>query len=432
MKKKILTVVLAMTMVAGTLAGCGSREVEDFATKEGQPYEESVEVPDISEPVDVNGDGTDWESFQEDIEAREDHNYKHIMNMIDSLYASNKKNTILSETSLDMALGMVMQGASDNAATEFNTYYNMTAKDKLNRDHSLIGLYNSRDDVTLKIANSMYVNEGVDINDEFKSNVIDGYYASVDNMDFTDAGSADVINKWCSDNTNGMIDQITTPDALRGLDAAILNALYFNGKWEDKFEDYQLKDKDFTNVGNGVSTITGMYESGLDTYYETETATGFAKYYKGGEIAFIGILPDEGILDKNEDFLMSDIDLAEFLESETYDYYVNIMMPKFKVEDSNSLTEVIESEGLVSMFETGNLDGINSDMRVSSVIQKTVVDVTEEGTEAAAVTMIGMELTCANPMEVQVVDVILDRPFAFMIYDTVNDEILFIGKIVEL
>lgn len=411
MKKKLVTMLMMVTVVTTMLAGCNNK---------------------IDDELTEHEDATDCESFQEDIEVKEDHNYKHVMNMIDSLYGTENENVILSETSLDMALGMVMQGATNDAASELEAYYGVTPTDKLYRDHSLIELYNNRDDVTLNIANAVYSNNNVVLNGDFISNVSDGYYAAVDNLDFNDAASADVINNWCSEKTNDLINQIVTPEQLQAKDSIILNALYFNGTWGDEFEDCQLEDIDFTNVGNGTSTVTGMYESGLSTYYETDTATGFAKYYEGNEIAFIGILPNEEILDKNKDFKMTDIDLQEFLESETYEYDVDIMIPKFKVEDSNSLNDVLKEEGLNSMFLPGNLGGINPDLLVSDVIQKTVVDVNETGTEAAAVTEFGINFTCSNPAEIQKKEVILDRPFAFMIYDTVNNEILFVGKIVEL
>ena len=175
-----------------------------------------------------------------------------------------------------------------------------------------------------------------------------------------------------------------------------------------------------------------MYEGFNKPYYETENAKGFAKYYEGSEFAFIGILPDESIVDENNNFNMADIDIAALLESES-SKKVEIMMPKFKIEDTNSLTNCLIDQGLESLFE-GN-DNFNKlsdiDMKVSEVLQKVVVDVNENGTEAAAVTIIGMDAT-AMPEKEEPKSVILDRPFAFMIYDTINEEALFVGKVVNL
>ena len=186
------------------------------------------------------------------------------------------------------------------------------------------------------------------------------------------------------------------------------------------------------NVSGDIVTVDGMYDSSLDTYYETNDAIGFAKYYTGDDISFIGILPDESILDENKDFKLSDIDLNEFLQSKTLEYDVDVMIPSFKIEDSNSLTDVLKTQDLVSMFESGHLLNINPEAYVSDVIQKIVVDVNTEGTEAAAVTDVNIMCMSSMPEVVEMKSVILDRPFAFMIYDEMNDEILFIGKVVEL
>lgn len=425
MKKKSLTA-LCFVALFSVLVGCNAKS--DL----GSEVTSEVTENESNTAIHTDEQAVDWYELQQHIASKELHDYTHITNMVDNLYGTDPKNTILSETSLDMALGMVMQGATGDAMSEFESYYGVSSADKLSRDHDLILLYNNRDDVTLNLANSFYIDEGIEIDDTYKTRISDGYFAGIDNLDFKDAGSADIINNWCADHTNNMIKEIVTPETLKDLDAALINALYFNGTWSEIFEEYQVRDTEFTNVSGDIVTVDGMYDSGLDTYYETNNAIGFSKYYIGNNISFIGILPDESILDENKDFKLSDIDLDKFLQSKTSEYDVDIMIPSFKIEDSNSLTDVLKTQGLVSTFESGHLLNINPDIYVSDVIQKTVVDVNPKGTEAAAVTMVEMMCGTAMPEEVEIKSVILDRPFAFMIYDEMNDEILFIGKIVEL
>jgi serpin B len=207
----------------------------------------------------------------------------------------------------------------------------------------------------------------------------------------------------------------------------LINALYFNGKWADQFAHSEvIENSDFTNADGDIEKVTMMYGS-VDTYYENDEAVAFAKYYEGDQIAFIGILPKE-----EGDYNVSDLKLDELLASaSTQD--VDIVMPKFIVEDTNDLTDPVKAAGLSDLFGPSADFSLMSDNQIAidTVIQKTYIDVNEEGTEAAAVTSMMMKTTSAMT-EDEAKFIRLDRPFTFMIYDTVNDECLFIGNIKTL
>ena len=421
LKKPYLTV--AAALILATITGCSNNSPVTSGNEISIIETQATTEPDT--PTEKN------EELKK-VDSLKSNSIEHISQMIDIIGTTKNENIILSATSLDMAMGMLYQGATGDAEKALRTYYNADAEEKINHDNQLIDTYNNYKNADVLLSNAIYSNEGITICPDFLDIIRNKYYADVQNLNFSDTASADIINKFCSDHTNEMIKKIITPDSLKDKTTVILNALYFNADWKDKFYKENTRDTDFHNVDGSIATITGMYEGLNKPYYETENAKGFAKYYEGSEFAFIGILPDESIVDENNNFNITDIDIDALLESES-SKKVEIMMPKFKIEDTNSLTNCLIDQGLESLFE-GN-DNFNKlsdiDMKVSEVLQKVVVDVDENGTEAAAVTIIGMDAT-AMPEKEEPKSVILDRPFAFMIYDTINEEALFVGKVVNL
>ena len=167
-----------------------------------------------------------------------------------------------------------------------------------------------------------------------------------------------------------------------------------------------------------------------NVYYENDKATAFGKaYYNGFE--FIGILPKE-----EGEFSILDLDLEGLLKSEDTSYQVNARMPKLNFETSAEMVEdLLKSQGVTIPFDISRacFDKIVKDqtLYVDTILQKCKIELDENGTKAAAVTAMMMRAN-GIAVEKKVKEVNLNRPFAFLIYDTVNDEILFVGKVREL
>ena len=408
-KKSHIMISAALLFTMAT--GCSSNTAEE------------THNPETQEPVLEEGVAENMNSTN---------SIQRISEMIDFIGTDEKENTILSGTSLDMAMGMLYQGATNNAEEDLNTYYDASAQEKANNDANLINEYDNFEDAEILLSNAVYANKDVPINSEFSETVYNNYNADVQNLDFSNPSSADTINNFCATKTNDMIKEIITPDTLMDKSTIILNALYFNAEWEEKFLQENIQDTDFHNADGSISNVKGMNEFKEQLYYETENAKGFAKYYKGSQFAFIGILPNESIIDENNDFKVVDIDINTLLKSGSFQK-TKIMIPKFKIKDTNCLNESLANQGLENIFEgANNFEKISPvSMVVANVIQKVVVDVDENGTEAAAVTKIEMYKS-ARPNKVEPKSVILDRPFVFMVYDINNEEVLFMGKITKL
>lgn len=336
------------------------------------------------------------------------------------------ENVILSPLSIEMALGMAANGADGTAKEALKTLLGMDAQ-QLN---ALLGAYLQKEDKTLFLANSMWFQTSLKdlVDQDFLDTLTEVYAAGEGAFNPGSASDAAAINNWVKEKTHDKIDSIITPDALTEDTLAILiNALYFDGKWADPFEDWQVSDGKFHAAGGDVDAK--FMSQWLEAYFETDQATGFAKAYEEG-YEFIAVLPKaEGSVD------LSGLDIDAFLNSETWAYDVDIRLPKFEAEYSASLVNTLTALGLGSLFEDHALDGMltdearaNWEAHVGDVLHKTYMKMYEEGTEAAAVTAVMVECaTAAMPVERQTKQVYLDRPFAFLIRDTGSGQVVFCG-----
>lgn len=247
----------------------------------------------------------------------------------------------------------------------------------------------------------------------------------MDSLDFSNkTGTCKKINGWCDKNTEGLIKKIITPDMINedtGL--CLTNSLYFESGWADG--EWNVMDQE-ENFGNNEKTIYMTNEA--DSYYENDQATAFGKRYASG-LSFVGILPKE-----NNDFTLEDLDIQGLPQSTPEYDKVNAKIPKLNFETTATLTDMLKELGLENIFsDNANFSGIsNTPTRVNSILQKTKLELDENGTKAAAVTAIMTEAMAMSPNNQVVKEVELTRPFAFAIYDNVNDEMLFMGKVVTV
>lgn len=331
------------------------------------------------------------------------------------------ENVTVSPYSAGVALSMLAEGAKGDTRTELDAALNgcMFRSSELGCGDTII----------VNSANSLWMADDFTVRKSYLNLLEDGYDAYAESLDFSDPSSVRTINGWCSDHTEGMIDGIIgklTPD----MKTILVNALYFKAAWEDPF------DRKFSRPG----TFYGMKEDASVSFMYKKDYFGYAEYagnqlialpYKGGRYAMFVLLPSEdlgveGVVPYiNEAGLKG---LAGTLERTK----VQLLMPKFKLETSLSLVKTLEAMGVRQAFTpAADLSGIaEGPLAVSDVLQKTVVEVDERGTEAAAVTAVVVGLTSAMPQ--QVVQMNVNRPFLYMIADMDNERVLFAGKVANL
>lgn len=346
--------------------------------------------------------------------------------VVDCLYRQDGGNVVISDLSINMALSMLLEGAGGETQTQLEEYLGAdTVANRENNAAILSGL-STLEKTTLEIANSLWYDDdlagsGQEINQDYITTLEDCYNAAIGEADFSDEATADTINDWCSENTNGLIDQIVDPDSIADQSAVLANALYFLGTWVEPFPN--AAEGSF--YGFEQETTVDMMHDQVYDYCENDYATAFIKYYYD-DYAFVGILPKE-----EGDFDLADLDISGLLDSQTDEYDVVIKIPKFIVEYSAQLDDALKENGLTDIFTAdADLSGIADFMSVSGILHKTYISVDEVGTEAAAVTAVMLETASAMD-ENEIKQVFLDRPFAFAVIDS-SDHILFLGKITDL
>ena len=333
------------------------------------------------------------------------------------------ENVVVSPYSAGVALSMLAEGAEGETRAEFDNALNgciFKAEDLGNNDT-----------ITVKSSNSVWVDNDFSIRNSYVNLLEKDFDAFIDALSFADPATVKAINDWCAENTNGKIDEIIDrldPSAVM----VLVNALYFNAPWEDKFSPSLTKEADFHGVTKN-SKVQMMNRSARMNYAEYYGCQMVELPYAGGRYSMIVILPPAGM---DADAMM------QYVGESIYDMamgmfqprQVRFKMPKAKIETSLILNQALKNMGIKSAFTTAaDFKGIAAmgPLVLDQVKQKCYIDISEKGTEAAAVTSAQIRLTSARP-EAEPVEMTVDRPYLFIITDKTNGNILFAGKIVNL
>ena len=331
-------------------------------------------------------------------------------------------NVVTSPYSAGAALSMLEEGAQGQTKAELDNALNgcLFSNQKLQ----------GGDSVTVKSANSLWLDSDFSVRNHYVSLLQKDYDALVETLRFSDPATVRAINNWCAENTEGKIDEII--DRLTPGDVMVLlNALYFNAPWQDRFDPAMTSKADFLAV-SGLRKVDMLYRRGHYNYAEYQGCQMIELPYMGSTYSMYVVLPPQGM----------NIDaLVPYLNENIYDQAMNMLaplevkfrMPKLKMETEMLLNDVLMGMGVKTAF-TGAADfkGISEmgPLVLSQVKQKCYIDVSESGTEAAAVTSIQVRLTSVRP-ENDVKTMTVDRPYLFFIADRESDNILFAGKIVN-
>ena len=344
----------------------------------------------------------------------------------------DKENIVISPLSLNIALAMVWNGAngetkeaiqkamgiSNYPPEEVNAYFK-----------KLQDILPETDPRTkLSLANSIWTRQGFPIKESFYNINEKWYDAKVSELDFDSPKAVDIINQWCSDNTNGLIKEMLK-NIPSNVVMYLMNALYFKGEWSDgcAFPKSDTRDANFFPENGQMIQVKMMSQKSEQPYYADEHLALTSLPYGNGAYKMVFILPNGSFDDMIERLRQPDY-LSNCLKG-GYTREVNLFVPKFKIEYEIKLNEPLTQMGMeIAFSDFADFSGIsNVGLTISEVKQKTFIEVNEEGTEAAAVTSISMEKTSVGPP--QPVLFRADRPFLFLIQESSSGVILFMGKI---
>lgn len=283
--------------------------------------------------------------------------------------------------------------------------------------------------VELSAANAIWHQKGMAVAPAFLEVAAQRYGAQVNETTFGEPAAAEAINRWVADQTRGRIPRLvdqTRPDDVMWL----VNALYFKGEWQKPFDPHRTHDRPFTLPDGRSVQVPFMHQTATFSYLAEEGLVGVRLPYGEGDLALYAFMPDawegfvEGLTPERYAEWIAGMGLRE----------IRLAMPKVKLTDQAELKEPLAAMGMERAFTPGQADlgGLfteGPELYISRVIQKTFLEIHEEGTEAAAATGVGVTLTSA-PAE-QPPEVVLNRPFLLAIRDDRTGVTLFLGAIVD-
>ena len=395
------------------------------------------DTPDI---LDTTKDDMPFEPIELTVKQakKADADNRFAFNMFREVSAlSDEPNTFFSPLSLNMALGMLYNGASgetriemaeilgmaDFSETEINEYYQKMSQALLDIDPI----------TDIKIANSIWYHDGFSVKQPF-INVSQKYFdAVVRSLDFNRSDAAEIINGWCAEKTKDRIKDIIKEPIPDMIVIYLINALYFKSQWQFEFDKAYTKHDEFTKTDNRKIMVNMMEQTTDLLYYANQHLQCVEMPYGNQAFSMAAVLPAS---DKGID------DLLEYLNNDTWHNIINnlhkqniwLKLPRFKIECDILLNEPLGNIGMTRIFDESlagfeNISDVN--LFVSYIQQKTFVEVNEAGTEAAAVTVIGGGITSVDP-EIQVqIPFFANRPFLYLIKEKSTGVILFIGRMDE-
>jgi serpin B len=337
---------------------------------------------------------------------------------------------VLSPLSVSTALTMTYNGARGQTREEMERglRYSGLPGEAVNGTytHLLPHLQWADPEVSLALSNSIWYREGEAISGEFLETTEAVFDAEVAAIDFSDPGAADTINGWIGEATEGKIEKMIAGPIGDQVVMYLINAVYFKGEWTDPFDPSQTYPADFYRADGSTVQVDMMRASANYAFAQEETFSAVRIPYGVGTMAMYAVLPAEGMdLD----------DLVGSLDESTYRTLrdavqgrgsLDLHLPRFEIRYGTESIKphLIEMEMELPFTEGADFSGIRDYLMISDVLHQAVIEVNEEGSEAAAATVVEM-VESAAPGQLQ--QMVFDRPFLFMIIEEETDTLLFLG-----
>lgn len=350
--------------------------------------------------------------------------------------SNREQNTVASPLSVKLALNMAAVGAKEDTEKELLTLFGYENSEQMQENSKTLVSELDREDGSITVNNSVWIDSGFnDISESYTGELADVFNAVTFREKLTDKKIVKTLNNWIDEKTNGLIPNMISEPFREDTVMLLVNALYFKNEWVHEFEPYY---EDFPLIFHGTKgdcETKGMYlEYDGIKYAENEFFRSVSLDYKDGSYMNIYIpeMTDENVLDILEKHTPAELSAAMTMNYS--EKKVNIDMPRFECEYSNSLKEILQKLGMLYTFEAGfaNFDGMlieNSEeqLYISDVIHAAKLECNEKGTEAAAATIAAAGDGAAMEEELPI-SFIVDKPFIYEI-KAPSGETLFMGTI---
>lgn len=383
---------------------------------------------------DLPGDPVEivMESYQRDVI---DSANKFAFDMFSPVLADSKgnENIMISPFSITSALSMTLNGAAGETFEAMRKALRLEGKTLEQINETYLKLMTEMvpvdKRVTVEIANSVWVEKRLTVKQPFMAALQTWYKAEARDIDVTDPGAVDMVNGWIAGRTHDKITEMLDyldPD----LAMLLINAIYFNGKWKYQFDKFKTTEDPFFVTPSAPKNVPMMHLDEKLRYAETVNSKIVEIPYGQGNYSMVVVLPDEGITTEDvATSLTPDVwqNWMEILEVNTPQLELSI--PRFKYKYKRSLNDDLKRLGMgIAFTDAADFSNISDqDLLISRVLHETFIETNEEGTEAAAATVVEITLT-SMPMTYTVT---LNRPFLYFIRETSTGTILFMGKVAD-
>lgn len=427
MKKNVMWLAIALMMAMMTVS-CSRSDNEETAILEEEIKEITPDEPLSNENNDLK-DISLTRTEQELVKGSNDFAFNLFRKV------TSQKSEIVSPISITYALGMLNNGAVGETQAEINKVlgFGDAGADGINDFcRKMLSEAPNLDKLTkVMIANTIYMNKGYELKPNFITNANTYYDAEPETRDFFDGKTRDIINKWGNDHTEGMIPEVLKegefdPSAV----SYLLNAIYFKGAWAEKFDKGNTKNETFTTETGKEKQVPMMHQEHVFNYTEDETCQVLSLPYGNNAYCMTILLPKEG---------KTISDVAQTLTTDTWQrtklrmggVNVDVKLPRFESQSDLGLVEIMSALGMPKAFtrdaEFSNFCNVPTYIGLMKQVAK--IKLNEEGTEAAAITVIGMMCSSTGkPSEPQRVNFHANRPFLYVISEQSTGAIFFIGQ----
>jgi serine protease inhibitor len=344
------------------------------------------------------------------------------------------ENIMISPFSITSALSMTLNGAAGETfeAMRSALCYDGKTIDEINATYLKLmeEMVPVDPRVVMEIANSAWVEEQFTPKQAFIDALVEWYLAEVKDIDVNDPGAVKMVNDWIAEKTHDRIQDMLSslPDNLAML---LVNAVYFKGKWRHQFDKDDTDDRPFYVTPDAPVDVPMMYQKENFAVAGTANATLVEMPYGQGNYSMVVMLPDEGVSLAEAAMTLNPGDWTEwmgYLSGGTRE--VELYMPRFKYEYKRSLGADLAALGMDIAFDPYHADFSNlSDIQlyITEVLHQTFIENNEEGTEAAAATIVIIGATSVGPITPQVINI--NRPFLYFIRETTTGTIVFMGQV---
>ncbi|NOQ71649.1 MAG: hypothetical protein GQ574_06595 [Crocinitomix sp.] len=339
----------------------------------------------------------------------------------------DQENILFSPTSIKMAFAMAYEGTSGTTQEEFEKVFNFT-------ENNAVFLAEIAElKKVAQISNSVWILKNYETLSSYRKKLKDLFDSEPYQTDFEKdpEGSAEKINKWIEKNTNGMIKDMVTADAVADFKLAIVNAIYFKQNWKKTFDKEKSKKAEFNNASGSVTEVDMMHALDRFKSFDGKNEKIIELPYNDDKTSMVVILPN-----KMKNYEISN-EAYDELVSKMIHQKVNLDFPKFTHETPTfELKPYLEKMGLkIAFSNAANFSDIRKekDLKIGTALHKAKIIVNEEGTEAAAATIIGMVETTSVSIKPQpILKITVDKPFYYFIKDNESNAILFMGRMNEM